>query len=804
MTAISTSKSPAPLSPRTKARPTRSYRRKVLTITAGGVFRLKVFVPDGYPVTPPKVRFLTKIYHPNIDDKGRICLDSLAEQWSSVWHISTILLSIQALLSAPNPSDPLDPEIGKKWRENEALAIKTAAAWTRLYATPAGQAEGEETTQAQENTSPTQNNTTQTEIEQEPPGLSVKVWSKGPMAVALPTEIDQFPPGFFAKVRPKVPVIRKEHSQDIFKYASLGRADETRILRLHPGLPSDPLAGTIQHVVLPSYSRGNDSQHVADPETPAYEALSYTWGEAKVTYGIYLHSYDSEPGKQALDLTENCAFALRRLRLPDKERLLWVDAICINQADVAERSAQVRIMHRIYKTASRVLIYLGEGSVATDRAITILEDDANGQRQCVTDKLHRYEETNLLLFFSLPWFKRVWVLQEVAWATTALVFCGSRSVPWETLHKAYTSSIGRLERLQPMPHVLSFGEPRPDQLMTPKELLEELQNARICDASDPRDRVYALLELFHRRPSDPRLAIDYERELIDLYTDVAEYLLENLGLDILGEHNISNLGLIPNWATNWAAPPRMTYRFGGCFAGGHDLVFRPQFVLEPPTFIPPKPDLSLGRQILNELNPWAPDWRWTGDGKPRRAVKVRAAHLHTVGTSPRSFDFPIAPVTGQPVSTIWTEWDSPENVPAFEQLMQHIRNVESGALHSDRFDINSPAPPDMTDFRRRWSPEMKRTKQMLLKLRDRQIFTTESGFPAIGPCHARHGGTIVALQGASMCHVLQPRRRAGVFTYVGDCFLYGHMQLSRRGAATRYNVGDDEGEEVAWEEILIM
>jgi hypothetical protein len=554
--------------------------------------------------------------------------------------------------------------------------------------------------------------------------------------------------------------------------------------------------------VLPSFSRGDDSQHVGDPETPAYEALSYTWGDPRVTDGIFLHSHDSDPRKQVLDLTENCVLALRRLRLPDKERLLWVDAICINQADVAERSAQVRIMHRIYKTASCVLIYLGEGSVATGRAITVLEDDANGRRQCITDKLHRYEETNLLLLFSLPGFKRVWVLQEVAWATTALVICGSRVVPWEILHKAYTSSIGRLERLQPIPHVLSFGEPRPDQLMTAKELHEELKKARLCNASDPRDKVYALLELFHRRPSDPRLAIDYERGEYDLFTDVAEYLLENLGLDILGEwHNESNCGLIPSWATNWPPFHSTRYRFGGCFAGGHDPVFRPQFVLVPPPINPTKPNPSLARCIWTQLNPWGPGWRWLGDGRPLsalRGLKVRAAHLHTMGSR----------WGGELASTTWTQWDCPENVPAFEQLMQHIRNVDSGALHSDRFDINSPAPPDMSGFRERWSPESKWTKQMLLRLRNRYMTITESGFPAIAPTGTHLGDLIFALQGASMCHVLRPvyrpYRLAGVFSYVGDCFLYGHMQLSRVGAATRYNVDDDEGEEVPWEDIFIV
>jgi len=100
----------------------------------GGTFNLELFLPEDYPMAPPKVRFMTKIYHPNIDKLGRICLDILKNKWSPALQIRTVLLSIQALLSAPNPDDPLANDVAEQWKTNEAHAIKTAKDWTRLYA----------------------------------------------------------------------------------------------------------------------------------------------------------------------------------------------------------------------------------------------------------------------------------------------------------------------------------------------------------------------------------------------------------------------------------------------------------------------------------------------------------------------------------------------------------------------------------------------------------------------------------------------------------------------------------------------
>ena len=117
----------------------------------GGLFFLAIHFPTDYPFKPPKVNFTTRIYHPNINSNGSICLDILRDEWSPSLTISkgnlpcerkntprliiTVLLSICSMLTDPNPDDPLVPEIAHVYKTNRSKYEETAREWTRKYAT---------------------------------------------------------------------------------------------------------------------------------------------------------------------------------------------------------------------------------------------------------------------------------------------------------------------------------------------------------------------------------------------------------------------------------------------------------------------------------------------------------------------------------------------------------------------------------------------------------------------------------------------------------------------------------------------
>jgi len=250
--------------------------------------------------------------------------------------------------------------------------------------------------------------------------------------------------------------------------------DTIRILCLSKGKGSEPLHGVL-HVHQLKYF-------------PEYEALSYTWadanGDTTRTKKLYLgHGWDILP------IARNCEAALRALRLPNKDRYLWVDAVCINHSKVRERSNQVLLMPVIYATAQRVLVYLGNDKQTMDIKATRLRTGRYGW-----DEKWNMVDENL----KRPYFFRSWIIQEIANAKTALVTDGKTWRVWP-IH----SNLAQTQTF--LPWIRHFDTRK---YKTSDDLVQLVVDSWSSQATDPRDKVFALLGLISGASADG-LTADY-------------------------------------------------------------------------------------------------------------------------------------------------------------------------------------------------------------------------------------------------------------------------------------------------------
>jgi len=117
-----------------------SFPGPVETPYEGGHFEVDIVIPDSYPFQPVKMKFITKVYHPNVSSaSGAICLDILKDAWSPVLTLKSTLISLQSLLCSPEPNDPQDAEVAKHYTTSKGSFDETARYWTQIYAGGAGQ-----------------------------------------------------------------------------------------------------------------------------------------------------------------------------------------------------------------------------------------------------------------------------------------------------------------------------------------------------------------------------------------------------------------------------------------------------------------------------------------------------------------------------------------------------------------------------------------------------------------------------------------------------------------------------------------
>ncbi|KAI1878374.1 uncharacterized protein JN550_000556 [Neoarthrinium moseri] len=333
-----------------------------------------------------------------------------------------------------------------------------------------------------------------------------------------------------------------------------------------------------------------------------YEALSYVWGKPTVYHSaIYCQDGTDEDDEGEIRIGGNLTRALIAYRLTDRPRRIWVDAICINQDDLAERQAQVRMMGAIFHGAQQVLCWLGGfknpelEEPAALIAIGFLRQfntDPAGELRKVQEYLHHDVKSQaddlihmswlgIKILFDIEYFHRAWIIQEVGLAHRAILSWGRSDVCLDWVEIALFSSfmdangasiVNRFDlKSWVCNHISLVWSKRPDGQPV-FDFSEVLHWARIHLSTDPRDYVYALLG----HPSatiEGELIIEpsYMISTAQVYTNLASNIIERTNsvhilafVDHGGELDSSELA---TWVPDWHAPNVVApLRFPTCAA----------------------------------------------------------------------------------------------------------------------------------------------------------------------------------------------------------------------------------------------
>ncbi|KAN0122842.1 Heterokaryon incompatibility protein (HET) domain containing protein [Hyaloscypha variabilis] len=346
-----------------------------------------------------------------------------------------------------------------------------------------------------------------------------------------------------------------------YRYEALPSQTSFRVLELLPG--------------------GEDSEiryklHFADwNKPPQYEALSYTWGDPSVKISTTCDG-------KILGITTNLHDGLRHLRRKDTSRVLWADAVCINQEDDKERGHQVNNMRMVYRNATKVLVWLGKNeeghaSVAVNAILEITLKCCNRAGISISN-LSTYDEfrslvvdyswrqlgcndptswNSVLWFFKRSWFSRLWVMQEVNAGNQVTLICGDIEVGWDMVGLAaryITSNRELFDSYNFWETNIWCAETLRLRFFHHWNCLDFLHQTRDFETTDPRDKIYAVLGMPSFLNWDHTIHADYEKKEQEVLRGFTDIYLNRANLDPLSylQHDDDIPCDIASWAPRWA------------------------------------------------------------------------------------------------------------------------------------------------------------------------------------------------------------------------------------------------------------
>ena len=362
-----------------------------------------------------------------------------------------------------------------------------------------------------------------------------------------------------------------------YRYTPLDEArQEIRLMTLFPGSFDDPIVLSIRRTPL------------TKTQIPSFEALSYAWGNASDRQDVFIQkksilaatwrkATSSSPLLTTLSVTSNLSQALRYIRFKEQPRVLWVDAVCVDQQNLDERSKQVMRMPDIYRSAKGVIAWLGPEDSNSALAMKIIADIGSRviidfEQSTLTlasdfyssfEHFHESLQLNKEAYcairnlLSRSWFERLWILQEVYLGRERIhMLCGFEGTSWEVFRGAMVyllhehkgsdpDKIGDiLDKVQATVTIREFG--------FSDTLRDLLLTTRYLQCSDPRDKVYALLNLASNESSD--IKSDYSKSTSEVFRSVAEHSLsKHENLEFLAYCYLPEGGLsMPTWVFDWS------------------------------------------------------------------------------------------------------------------------------------------------------------------------------------------------------------------------------------------------------------
>lgn len=380
---------------------------------------------------------------------------------------------------------------------------------------------------------------------------------------------------------------------------------EIRLINITPDVFQAPVRLRINYTTLVPEDQQDHGTNLTQCGTP-YEALSYCWGTQCLSEIVLLEECE-------IEVSPNLESILRHLRLKDRQRSIWVDAICINQNDQAEKMRQIPLMHRVYAQATAVVVWLGDQTPESDLAMQYIEKVCapveTGKEEMISDEvasrdwplehfstapMNLEELRELTAFYKLltrPWWFRAWIVQEMALARNIIVQCGAGTISFSHLRMAllitrkvhpafalYTDIVERERRANP-----TFMDDWPRQainnalnldycrrtisqrrLVPPDKVSSRVNDvswsfwstrARLC--REPHDRTFSILGLTSKKFRDA-LSSSYQVPIVEHNRNVVRaFIAATKSIDIIlhSQHSIWLLDQ-SSWAPDWSQPER--------------------------------------------------------------------------------------------------------------------------------------------------------------------------------------------------------------------------------------------------------